>query len=141
MRSRANQNFQRIIYISTPVSFDDSVIEQILNTSKQNNAQSRITGALIYRQDFYLQFLEGPRDQIIKTYERILQDKRHCEIVKLREDETHRKMFSSWAMRGDAAKTWMWSYEDVKSGVLRKLSSDKALDVFIKVSRDIDQFN
>ena len=44
-------------------------------------------------------------------------------------------------MRGDPVKSWMWSYEDVDSGIVKNLKPEDAFEVFEKLSREIDQFN
>ena len=76
-----------------------------------------------------------------EVYKKIELDSRHTNVHKLREDFTERRMFATWAMRGDPARTWMWSHEDVKNGILKKLSSDDSFKVFDRISREIDQFN
>ena len=130
-----------LIYTSVPVNFDNDSFHNILEVSQQNNIRDSITGALIYRPDLYLQYLEGPVDSIDKTYIRIKNDPRHIEIHQLAEKTTERRLFTSWAMRGDPAKTWMWSYEDVKNGLIKRFSPKQAFSTFNLVSREIDQFN
>ena len=61
-------------------------------------------------------------------------------VLKIKEDITDRKLFTSWAMRGDPVKSWMWSYEDVESGIVKKIKPADAFAVFEKLSREIDQF-
>ena len=141
MRRGSKETLKHLIYSSRPVNFDGAIIDNILISSSRNNSKSGVTGALIYRQDLYLQFLEGPRDQVDKTYQRIIADSRHSELKKLRDSPNSRRLFSSWAMRGDSVETWMWSYEEVKNGLLTRLSSHEALEVFEKLSRTVDQFN
>ena len=141
MRRGSKEQLKHLIYISRPVHFDATVVGGILTSSKENNKKSGVTGALIYRQDLYLQFLEGPEDQVDQTYKKIFEDPRHKDLKKLRDASNNRRLFSSWAMRGDPIETWMWSYEDVKNGLLNRLSSQESLDVFEKLSRNVDQFN
>ena len=141
MRRGSKEKLKHLIYSSRPVHFDATVVDGILTSSKENNKKSGVTGALIYRQDLYLQFLEGPEDQVDQTYRKIIEDPRHRDLKKLRDDSNDRRLFSSWAMRGDPVETWMWSYEEVKNGLLTRLSSQESLDVFEKLSRNVDQFN
>jgi hypothetical protein len=44
-------------------------------------------------------------------------------------------------MRGDPVKTWMWSYDEIESGIMKKLTPDDAFSLFERLSREIDQFS
>jgi hypothetical protein len=117
------------------------IFKNILETSNINNKKNKVTGCLIYRQDLYLQFLEGPQKELEFTYNKILSDKRHTDIHKLSENSTKRRLFTNWAMRGDPLMTSMWTNKDIKDGKVKKLNSNEALKLFEKFSREIDQFN
>ncbi len=132
---------KNLIYTSKPEGFNESNIKSILEISQKNNAKNKITGCLIYRFDLYFQFLEGPTKELEFTYNKIFNDRRHSDIIKLSENSTERRLFASWAMRGDPLITSMWTNEDVKKGIVQKLSSSEALKLFKKFARDIDQFN
>ena len=130
-----------LIYVSNPVGFNEKNIKNILETSNINNKKNKVTGCLIYRQDLYLQFLEGPQKELEFTYNKILSDKRHTDIHKLSENSTKRRLFTNWAMRGDPLMTSMWTHKDIKDGKVKKLNSNESLKLFEKFSREIDQFN
>ena len=100
--------------------------------SRDNNTKNDITGALIYRQDLYFHFLERPEDEVDKTYKKIMTDKRHNDLHKLSENLDTRRLFSTWAMRGNPVETWMWSYEEVKGALMKNLSAEEANAVFEK---------
>ena len=140
MKRQPKNQIKHLIYTSKPVYFDDFNISNILKSSQKNNKKDGITGALIFREDIFLQFLEGPENKVDKAFNNIASDKRHKNVLKLKEDITDRKLFTSWAMRGDPVKSWMWSYEDVDNGIVKKLKPEDAFEVFEKLSREIDQF-
>jgi len=140
MRRKDKEELKHIIYASRPFGFDDAVLKSILLSSRNNNTKSNVTGALICRSDLYLQLLEGPEDAVDQTFQRIQRDDRHLELHPLKEGKTDRRLFASWAMRDDPVKTWMWSFDEVKNGLVRKLSPEEALFVFKRLSREIDQF-
>ena len=140
MKRQPKNQIKHLIYTSTPINFDDFSISNILKSSQKNNKKDGITGALIFREDIFLQFLEGPENKVDKAFNNIASDKRHKNVLKLKEDITDRKLFTSWAMRGDPVKSWMWSYEDVDNGIVKKLKPEDAFEVFEKLSREIDQF-
>ncbi len=130
-----------LIYVSTPFGFNKKNIDNILEISNANNKKNNITGCLIYRSDLYLQYLEGPSKDLEHTYNKILKDKRHTDIKKLSDMNTKRRLFASWAMRGDPLITSMWNNMDVKEGTVKKLNSSEAFKLFETVAREIDQFN
>ena len=130
-----------MIYVSTPFGFNKKNINSILEISNLNNKKNSITGCLIYRSDLYLQYLEGPSKELENTYNKILNDKRNTDIKKLSENNSKRRLFASWAMRGDPLITSMWNNKDVMEGTVKKLNPAEAFKIFETVSREIDQFN
>ena len=50
----------QLIYASRPFGYDDLTLTSILMQARENNARNGITGALICREDVFLQILEGP---------------------------------------------------------------------------------
>ena len=141
MRAKKKENIKHIIYASRPFGFDDSVLKSILLSSRANNAKLGVTGALICRADLYLQLLEGPQAAVEETFERIRKDDRHLEICPLKSGFYDRRLFATWAMRDDEVKTWMWSPEEVKRGIVWNLNPEEALFVFKRLSREVDQFD
>ena len=136
-----NDKLKHLIYYSVPTTFDEETIEEILLKSRQNNAQSNVTGALICRSDLYFQYLEGPIDEVNKTFKKIELDNRHKNIQKIKEDETTRRLFASWAMREDPVKSWMWTRTEVKTGILTRIKPKEAFEAFERLSREVDQFD
>ena len=100
-----------------------------------------MTGALICRSDLYFQYLEGPIDEVNKTFKKIELDNRHKNIQKIKEDETTRRLFASWAMREDPVKSWMWTRKEVKTGILTRIKPKEAFEAFERLSREVDQFD
>ena len=141
MTETNNDKLKHLIYYSVPTTFDEETIEEILLKSRQNNAQSNVTGALICRSDLYFQYLEGPIDEVNKTFKKIELDNRHKNIQKIKEDETTRRLFASWAMREDPVKSWMWTRKEVKTGILTRIKPKEAFEAFERLSREVDQFD
>ena len=140
MDSRNHSLIKQVIYVSKPIDFDKKILDQILLQSAINNEKNNITGALICRSDLYLQFLEGPAHKIDDLYSRINTDTRHMEVKLLEETRSKRRLFSNWAMKGDPAKEWMWTRSEIIDGILERLSENDAMDIFVKHSKEIDQF-
>ena len=140
MDSRNHSLIKQVIYVSKQIDFDKKILDQILLQSAANNEKNNITGALICRSDLYLQFLEGPAHKVDDLYSRINTDTRHSEVKLLEETRSKRRLFSNWAMKGDPAKEWMWTRSEIINGILERLSKDDAMNIFVKHSKEIDQF-
>ena len=131
---------KHIIYASTPFGFSDSDLDHILIKSRYNNDKNKITGALFCRDDLYLQYLEGPEREIDITYSKISEDDRHTEVLLLNSGMSKRRLFANWAMKHDPVQSWMWTREEVNGGILEKVTENEAMNIFIKHSRETDQF-
>ena len=141
MTRKERSEIKHLIYYSIPTSGDTGITKDILETSRENNSESGVTGALICRSDLYFQFLEGPIDAVDQTFEKIKLDKRHKYIHKIKESITNRRLFATWAMREDPVKTWMWTRKDVKDGILKQIKPSEAFNTFERLSREVDQFS
>ena len=131
---------KHIIYASTPFGFSRSDLDHILIKSRYNNDKNDITGALFCRDDLYLQYLEGPEKEIDLTFSKITEDDRHTEIQLLKSGISTRRLFANWAMKDDPVQSWMWTKEEIDNGVLEKVTEIEAMEIFVKRSRETDQF-
>ena len=43
-----------------------------------------------------------------------------------------RRLFANWAMKDDPVQSWMWTREEIDSGILEKVTETDAMDIFIK---------
>lgn len=140
MRSKVSKPLKYLIYASKPFGFSQKDLDEILLKSKYNNKANDITGALLCRLDIYCQFLEGPEKELNMTYSKILSDDRHVDIQMLSSGSATRRLFTNWAMRGDPIKSWMWTREEVDEEILQRVTQSDALEIFVKHSKEIDQF-
>lgn len=76
----------------------DSVISDLLQKCRNNNAENGITGMLIYFDGTFVQFLEGPDENLNQLFLNISQDKRHQDIILLLEGIAEKREFSDWSM-------------------------------------------
>jgi hypothetical protein len=128
----------QLIYSSRPFGFDDASLNGILLTARRNNPRDEITGALICRHDLYLQLLEGPEDAVEARYRSIARDDRHLEVVKRVSRRVTERMFPSWAMRDDPARSWMWTAQEVAQGALERAAPDEFVAVFARLAKEAD---
>jgi len=126
----------QLTYASRPFGFDSSVLRGILMDARRCNARDGVTGALICRDDLFLQMLEGPQATIEATYGRILRDDRHIEIRPLtrRVIEDDGRLFGAWAMRDDPAHSWVWSRDQVHDGAAERATEDEVLGIFARLA-------
>lgn len=122
----------QLTYASRPFGYDSGLLNGILFDARRCNARDGVTGALICRDDLFLQLLEGPEAAVIATYARICADDRHIEVRQLtrRMIANDARMFGAWAMRDDPAASWVWSRAEVDAGVPEHASEDEVLAVF-----------
>ncbi|MBS1527217.1 MAG: BLUF domain-containing protein [Bacteroidetes bacterium] len=91
-----------IIYSSTPAkAVTKSDIEQLLLTSRRNNALFGITGMLICLPELFMQFIEGPKENILQLFDNIEKDNRHYNVTVLKEGPLYERHFAGWSMGVD----------------------------------------
>ena len=110
----------RAIYTSRPFGFDEAALSGILMDARRANVRDGITGALICRADIYLQWLEGPEEQVRRALERIERDDRHLEVKVHVAETVSERMFGEWAMLHDPAATWIWSQSEIADGAVER---------------------
>lgn len=90
---------QQLIYCSTAhsdTSFE--MIEAILNIAKSRNKEFDVSGMLIFNGTYFLQCIEGPKEQIETLYNNIFKDDRHFNIKKLDQKKIEKRDFGNWSM-------------------------------------------
>ncbi len=127
----------QLIYSSQPFGFDEAALNGILITARRNNPRDSITGALICRQDLYLQLLEGPQAAVEARYDSIVRDDRHLEVVKRVSRRVTERMFPKWAMRDDPARSWMWKAEEIDKGAMDRAAPDDFIAVFKRLAAEV----
>jgi hypothetical protein len=125
-----------LIYASRPFGYDDLTLTSILLQARQNNARVGITGALICREDLFLQMLEGPRDAVKSTFSRILRDDRHVDVVSLLTGDIDQRLFPKWSMRHDPVQSWMWTSEEVARGAVIRASKQEIREIFVRLAEE-----
>ncbi len=89
----------QLVYISsTRQLLTGDEIARILTQSRSNNAAVGVTGILLYKGGNVLQVLEGEKDSVQQTFDRIEKDPRHFGVVILYEKELAAPDFPEWSM-------------------------------------------
>ncbi len=89
----------RLIYASKISSgFGPKDIENILQSARTYNVKTNVTGMLCFSNDYFLQCLEGSRTAVNNTYQQILNDKRHQNVIMLNYTQIPEREFEKWSM-------------------------------------------
>jgi hypothetical protein len=126
----------QLIYASQPFGYDELMLAGILSSARRNNKTNDITGALICREDLFMQILEGPRDAVTTTFSRILQDDRHVDVVNLWSGDMEARLFPDWSMRHDPARSWMWTMKEVENGAIGRATTAEIRGIFERLARE-----
>lgn len=114
----------RCLYVSRcagPIGPD--VLDPILQHSRANNPKHGITGLLCYRDDIFVQVLEGGRDAVCELFNAIVRDGRHKDVRLLVFEEIEERRFSNWGMGRVKVET-------INPGLLLKYSERAELNPY-----------
>lgn len=136
-----------IVYSSKAADhMDEDSLKQILDSSGRNNENNNITGMLIFRNDTFIQMLEGKQADVEATFNRILEDKRHEQVLKLFANNTDKRHFPNWKMAmqvvDDATFSQIENYQPLEEGdrFLSELNDDhiglKMLSYFYEMQKN-----
>lgn len=97
------ETLQTIVYFSrSKIDYDRSscvrAIDAILRKARTNNTRGGITGALLFDEVYFAQFLKGPEDAVTAMFDKIRRDPRHTEVTVLSRQTAHSRRFAGWAM-------------------------------------------
>ena len=87
------------LYSSTltqPLSYDG--LRGLLDTSRDNNARSGLTGCLHLEGHTVIQYLEGEMAALDETIARIRRDPRHTDFVQIERGALEQRYFEGWTM-------------------------------------------
>ena len=123
-----------VIYVSEKTDTSDDSLAQIIDSSKKNNPETGVTGCLLSGSNSFLQLLEGPRQTIDRLYVTINADSRHKNVVMLTDEDIDERLFASWSMKLAPFDDLEWSDEEFGSGNFLGITSEKALNVFMRLN-------
>lgn len=125
----------QIVYASRPLDFSAPSLLNILLTARQFNTANNVTGALIYRDDLFLQMLEGDSVILRMIMKRIMKDDRHEEINLLMDRSVPSRTFTSWNMYENGLDPTRWSRAAVRDKLFQEMPQDEVLALFTRISR------
>ena len=91
--------FWRKTYISTArIDHGGADLANILDESRRNNHRDAVTGVLLFAGSSFYQTIEGYKDEVEQTFERIEMDNRHDGVIVLQSEPTRLRAFAAWSM-------------------------------------------
>jgi len=124
----------QIVYASTPTDFSAPSVLNILLTARQFNTMHGITGALIYRDDIFLQLIEGDSVTVRNVMKRIVVDERHSDVNILSERNVPSRTFTNWTMYDDRFDNDRWSRAAVRAKHFLQMPTSEILAMFTRIS-------
>ena len=86
-----------ISYVSTASSkLNENNIEEILNRSEDKNNKKDITGLLLFSEGNFFQIIEGEEKMVKNLFQKIKEDQRHYNIIKLFEKPIQKESFDGY---------------------------------------------
>lgn len=96
-----------LTYISMAIQpITPDILENILRISRQFNSQHAITGVLLYRDIFFVQYLEGMAQDVDGLFASIANDPLHTNVTLLYRDCIEERIFPNWWMGVKDVSTW-----------------------------------
>ena len=74
------------------------ILACIGDIAESRNARLGITGLLCHQDGMFTQLLEGPRDAVELVMDKIVADRRHCDIEILQRRDVAQREYGQWAM-------------------------------------------
>ena len=88
-----------LIYISkASENFQEEDLVKMLNQARTANLEHEITGLLAYKNQEFLQVIEGKKNKIQRLFDNINNDERHRNVKVIWEESIAYRSFANWQM-------------------------------------------
>ncbi len=74
-------------------------LRELLLQARERNAAEEVTGLLVHDRDRFIQWLEGPGDNLERIWSSIQKDARHYEVERIYVPRLKQRMFKDWDMQ------------------------------------------
>jgi hypothetical protein len=93
------ENLRQLVYVSAPARpMKDSELFEIVETARRGNAESNVTGMLLYAEGAFIQVLEGDPQTVERLLRKIKRDPRHRRFLILLDRVAQNRDFEDWPM-------------------------------------------
>jgi hypothetical protein len=108
-------------------------VDAIVDWSQRHNREVGVTGALVFTEKRFAQYLEGPADAVDALMGRILQDPRHRDIELVFRRPILRRHFATWALAYAGPSTFVaghvLSLVDARGVTARNKYADRLIEI------------
>lgn len=88
-----------LVYVSSAVRLlSPAEIEHLLSRARERNLEYGITGVLLYIGGNFMQYIEGPADNLEIIYRIIREDELHTGIILVTRETIEARQFGDWLM-------------------------------------------
>ena len=88
-----------LVYVSSAVRLlNHEEIDYLLRRARERNKEYGVTGILLYIGGNFMQYIEGPRDNLDIIYKIIQEDELHSGIILVSREAIENRQFGDWAM-------------------------------------------
>lgn len=87
-----------VYYSNARHPFDNEALCRLLEISRRNNGAVGVTGMLLFHDGNFIQALEGPRDEVLRMFERVKVDPSHGDILSVGPMTIEQRYFPDWTM-------------------------------------------
>ncbi len=92
-------NLHSILYTSCAAfSPTEDQLQHLIESAIERNQKNKITGILIYSNQNFIQYIEGPYDSLMHVYGFIRQSSMHNRIIEIYNEAISERMFRYWQM-------------------------------------------
>ena len=90
---------ESLVYVSSAtklLNYEETMY--LLKRARERNKEYGITGVLLYIDGNFMQYIEGPKDNLDIIYKIICDDKQHTGIILVSQETIEDRQFGDWAM-------------------------------------------
>ncbi len=94
-----DSDLDSLVYVSSAVRLLNlGEIEYLLKRARERNKEYGITGVLLYIGGNFMQYLEGPKDNLDIIYKIIGKDNQHTGLILVSRETIESRQFADWSM-------------------------------------------
>ena len=93
-------HLKSILYVSAGLkNFTPKELEDLAEIAYSNNLMLNLSGYLFHAKNTFIQYLEGPEENLNELFSRICSDDRHTVIRWISDEKLEARRFPDWSMR------------------------------------------
>lgn len=94
-----NKKIYYLMYFSAArKKLTEAELKALLEKSRERNLAAGITGMLMYYDGNFAQVLEGDYQAVKSAFQKVANDPRHHQIIKVKEGYEEKRVFGDWSM-------------------------------------------